>query len=211
MSSQQSQVLGQSSLKLEASFVSPLACPIQGSQYKSKAFRVWEPRNRKGGVTLFHHHPTLAKWDWDIPCSENGSHAGHAEDAVSLFSREAVYAYLSLSPWATNQAWGIVESWGGVNAYLLSRPLPLRNLSPRNAEFLKAQMAMCRVDPFYIKNIDPGIRGGWTWNSRVWPKTWRTETWIGRFRNVWNPHKVPIHPQLWGEFQKVLKMYDVFN
>lgn len=188
--------------------------PIQSSLVNSSsAYRVWEPKSKKnGGQTLFFQHPYLCKWDWDVAKAWDGSWAAHTEEAITISHRNAPLAWVSAHPWASKYAWGVVDSFGGVNLYNLSIPLPLHKMNQSCGEELMKYMSECRVDPFYIKNVQSGVNNKWQWNSRIWVKTWRpNESFTGKFRCIHNPNKGKIHPKLYQQFQHVLKMYDVWN
>lgn len=185
--------------------ISPLYSSLEKKRVSPK-MRVWEPSSKKGGQTLFYHHPLLMKWDWDIP------DPAHSEEAVTIAAREEVVGILSTDPWARTHAWGLVDSWGGINAYMLSGIVPLHHLSEKQVMELKNSMTRNRVDPFYIKNVDAGFRGKWSWCSRVWLKTWRPEeNWTGKYRCVLNPSETALNPKAVSEFKKILDLYSIFN
>lgn len=188
---------------------SPICCSIGNS---SSSYRVWEPRSKKSGQTLFFQHPHLMKWDWDVATSWDGSHATHTAEAVTISHRNAPLAWLSTSDWAKKYAWGVVDSFGGVNLYNLSMTIPLHKIGDSYGQSLMGHMERCKVDPFYIKNVAAGLRGDWCWNSRIWIKTWRpSESFTGKFRCIWNPTNAPIDKGLQATFKQVLDMYNVWN
>lgn len=187
------------------SIISPISSKL--TQEAASRWRKWEPRNKKKGATLFLHHPTLMKLDWDIP------DPAHSGEAVTITFRGEVMGILRTDRWARKHAWGLVASYGGVNAYLLSMEAPLYSRQPRPSIWvrrLEKRLDLMKVDPFYIKNIRAGVSGRWSWCSRVWPKGWRPgENWTGAPLGICNPQGACILPSLMAEYEHILECYRV--
>lgn len=176
----------------------PPAVPV-ASSLADRSYKPWVVTKGK----LFYTHAKLMKWDWDFQNSFDGTSAGHDPKAITVKGVQDVIRILSSHPWARNQAWFLVRSWGGVNAYLLSDPMSLRRCEGIPLETYAKE---CKVDPFYIRNFALGRSGEWAWNSRVLPKPGRKEMFVGKPIGILNPEEVVIDPLLLLEMQKVIGM-----
>ena len=166
-----------------------------------------------GTIALGWRHKILMKWDWDL-LMDNGASTGHTEDKTTITYREEPREIVAAHPWTQEQVWAFFDSFGGVNAYCLTKPMFLVGLSRQEIFWLRQTMGECRVDPTYIQNLNHAQISKWAWCSRVWPQGRPQETYTGKFKYIWakdvqalNSINARLKTTLWD----LIDLYDVHN